>query len=150
MMHHLGMDWVYEASLSLSANPVNLNNPNIEIWHCRLDLDKALQNIIPRVAGRPYAFLQILYFVRRKFYELFPLFWKLRSLVGVKKVTKLNNWFPRSQICTEFWYDVIKEASYTEAKDLYDYLDDNFDGNNLYVSDVLKTMYLFPQYFEKV
>jgi hypothetical protein len=150
MHHYLGMDWVYEASLSLSANPVNLNNINIEIWHCRLDLDKALQSIIPRVHGKAYAFLQILYFVRRKFYESIPFLWKLRGLTGVKKVTKLNNWFPRSQICTEFWYDVVKEAAYTQAIDLYDYLDNTFDGNNLYVSDVLKTMYLYPEYFEKV
>jgi len=152
MMRHLGMDWVYEASLSLSANPVDLNNPNIEIWHCRLDLDKALKNIIPRVAGKSYAFLQILYFVRRKLYEEIPLLWKIIRIFHpkVKHIGKLNNWFPRSLICTEFWYEVVKEASYTEAKDLYDYLDDNFDGNNLYVSDVLKTMYLFPQYFEKI
>lgn len=144
-MHRwLNMNWVYEASLSLSANPVDFNSPNIELWHCRLDINKALESVIPRVYGKPYAFLQILYFVRRKFYETFPFF--LRD----RKVTKLNNWFPRSQICTEFWYDVVKEASYTEAKDLYNYLDDNFDGNNLYVSDVLRTMQLFPQYFERV
>lgn len=145
------MDWVYEASLSLSANPVNLISPNIEVWRCSLDLQEALKKIIPRVAGKPYAFLQILYFVRRKIYESIPFLWFIRSKVsGVKKVTKLNNWFPRSQICTEFWYDVLKEASYTEAPNLYNYLNDNFDGNNLYVSDVLRTMQLFPQYFERV
>lgn len=147
----LDEDWVYEAGFSLSANPVDLSSPNIEVWRCNIDLTPALKKMIDRVNGRSYAFLQILYFVRRKFYELFPLFWKLRSkITGVKKVTKLNNWFPRSQICTEFWYDVVKEASYTEAKDLYNYLNDNFDGNNLYVSDVLKTMQLFPQYFTRV
>jgi hypothetical protein len=44
----------------------------------------------------------------------------------------------------------MKGASYREAKDLYDYLDTRFDGNNLYSSDVLRIMQLFPQYFERV
>ena len=150
MHHYLDMDWVYEASLSLSANPVKMNSLNIEIWHCKLDLDEALKKIIPTVAGKSYAFLQILYFIRRKIYESIPFLWSIRKMTGVKKVTKLNNWFPRSLICTEFWYDVIKEAAYTQATDLYRYLDSEYDGNNLYVSDVLNTMYRHPDYFEKI
>lgn len=150
--HILDEDWVYEAGFSLSANPVDLSSPNIEVWRCNIDLTPALKKMIDRVNGRSYAFLQILYFVRRKLYEKIPLLWKIIQILHpkVKHIGKLNNWFPRSQICTEFWYDVVKEASYTEAKDLYDYLNDNFDGNNLYVSDVLKTMQLFPQYFTRI
>ena len=147
----LDKDWIYEAGISLSANPVDLRNPNIEIWHCNLDLTDSLKDVINKVNGREYAFLQILYFVRRKIYESVPFLWFIRSKVsGVKHITKLNNWFPRSLICTEFWYDVMKGASYREAKDLYDYLDTRFDGNNLYTSDVLRIMQLFPQYFERV
>jgi hypothetical protein len=148
----LDEDWVYEAGFSLSANPVDLRSPNIEIWHCNLYLEDSLKKVIKKVNGKPYAFLQILYFVRRKLYEEIPLLWKIIQKLhpNVKHIGKLNNWFPRSQICTEFWYDVMKGASYTEAHNLYKYLDDTFDGNNLYVSDVLKTMQLFPEYFEKI
>lgn len=147
----LGKDWVYEASLSLSANPVDLSDLNLELWHCNLDLEPTLKEIIDRVNHNEYAFLQILYFVRRKIYESIPFLWFLRSkLSGVKKITKLNNWFPRSQICTELWYDVVKGAASEQASDLYGYLDSTFDGNNLYVSDVLKTMQLFPRYFERI
>ena len=147
----LDKDWVYEASLSLSANPVNLDNPNIEIWQCELDLEPALKKIIPTVAGRSYAFLQILYFLRRKIYESIPFLWWIRKrFSSVNKVTRLNNWFPRSQDCTEFWHDVVKEASLIQALDLYYYLNENFDGNNLYVSDVLKIMERFQKYFRKI
>lgn len=146
-----GKDWVYEAGLSLSANPVNLSDPNIEIWETNLHLDNSLNETIDKVAGKSYAFLQILYFVRRKFYETIKPIWWIRSkLSGVKKVTKLNNWFPRSQICTEFWFDVVKGGTYTEAPDLYNYLDNTFDGNNLYVSDCTDTMELFKKYFWRV
>jgi hypothetical protein len=146
----LDKDWVYEAGFSLSANPVDLRSKNIEIWHCNLDLTDSLKQVIDKVGSKPYAFLQILYFVRRKIYEKIPFLWFIRSkLSGVKHITKLNNWFPRSQICTEFWYDVVKGASYTEAPNLYKYLDDTFDGNNLYASDVLRIMQLFPEYFER-
>ena len=147
----LNKDWVYEAGFSLSANPVNLSDPNIEIWECSLDLDQSLKTIIDRVSGRSYAFLQILYFVRRKFYEskIGKPFWWVRSiLTGTKKVTKMGNWFPRSEICTELWYDVLKEAS-EKTPDLYNYLNNEFDGNNLYVSDVRDTMLKF-KYFKKV
>src|SRR5574343_73149 len=124
----LDKDWVYEAGFSLSANPVDLRNPNIEIWHCNLDLTDSLKDVINKVNGGTYGFFQIIYFLRRKIYESIPFLWKIRSKVsGVKHITKLNNWFPRSQICTEFWYDVVKRASYREAKDLYDYLDTFYD-----------------------
>lgn len=148
-----GKDWVYEAGFSLSANPVNIDSSNIEVWETNLRLQESLMEVIDRVNGRSYAFLQILYFVRRKFYEsaIGKPFWWIRSkITGVKKVTKLNNWFPRSQICTEFWHDVVKGGAQVDAPDLYTFLDTTYDGNNLYVSDVLDIMNKFPQYFWKI
>lgn len=146
----LDRDWVYEAGFSLSANPVNLKDKNIEVWHCDIDLYESLIKYIDKVAGKPYAFLQILYFVRRKLYESIPFAWKIVKLFHKAKTPKkLNNWFPRSMICTEFVYEVIKEASYTENRELYRYLVDNYNSNNLYVSDLADIFKKFPNIFHK-
>lgn len=146
----LGKDWVYEAGLSLSANPVNLNDTeHIEIWETSLNLEPALSKVIDRVNGKSYAFLQILYFIRRKFYEskLGSYVFSLRAkITGTDKVTKIGNWFPRSMICTEFVAEVLKEANEKINK----YITENYDSNNLYVSDVLNILQQFPQYFNNV
>lgn len=147
----LDMDWVYEASEIMSANPVNLDDPNIEIWGTNLDLTRATKNFINREAGKLYGFLQILYFIRRKLYDEIPILWKFIKLFHkADKPVQLNNWFPRGNDCIEAVCGIIKEASYTENKDIYNFIDSNYNLNNLYVSDIFDIFAQFPQYFYKI
>ena len=135
------VEWKYEAVAAVGAFPYYPQD-NIKVYPCPYPkevIEEAIRKVAKKSYGKIYGFMQIFYFPRRFIYEKIPFLWWIRCLFNdCESPKKLNNWFPRSYICTEVWYDIVKYCAEKVKDTKMLSVMNEYHGNNLYVSDCYK------------
>lgn len=140
---------------------VTLWEPNIDAeyeiynikYYTQEQIDAALWKTFKEYNGELYGFTQILYFVRRWFWEtkwIKKLFWWIPTKIFGKPadIRQWNNWFVGGTICSELFYRVmsnLNELKYHEGvqKQL-----DTWNANNFHSGDSRDFVLALPEIFE--
>ena len=108
-------------------------------------IEEVIIDVYNDFAGKSYGYLQLLYFIRRWFWE--SKFIRYFHKVNAKQ---LNNWFVSGTICSELvWHYLMRLAQKLNWIDLIDKLSE-YNSNNYHSGDVYTTMISLPAHFIEV
>ncbi len=137
-------DTLFEAKEAQSVTPWDKDNIEeyyiFQIkWYTQQEIETALWNLYKEFAGKPYAYLQLLYFVVRYIWEtkwVVKYFGWLPRLFGKSSNVRLwNNWFVSGTICSELFYRFMEHlVKIRFNKELNDELN-NWNANNFHAGD---------------
>lgn len=140
---------------------VTLWEPNIDAeceiygikYYTQTQIETALWKTFEEYNGELYGFTQILYFIRRWFWEtkwIKKLFWWIPTKIFEKPndIRRWNNWFVGGAICSELFYRLmsnLNELKYYEGvqKQL-----DTWNANNFHSTDSRNFIIALPEIFE--
>lgn len=141
---------------------VTLWEPNIDAeyeiynikYYTQTQIKAALWKTFYEFNGELYGFTQILYFVRRWFWEtkwIKKLFWWIPTRVFGKPndIRLWNNWFVGGTICSELFYDLMSNLNELKYNAGVDKMLRTWNKNNFHSGDSRVFMLELPEIFEK-
>lgn len=157
-----------DVTTTVKLSPFSLDTSS-KIWVYKLKnipeylVNQAVEHIWEKYRNKPYAYLQLLYFPRRWFWEkiinnkylnILCFGWLMTKLHGGKDIRGWGNWFPQNGVCSE-------ASMHTYGRYLCDNMPDQeykrllarlneWDSNNFHAWDAKVVIEDFPEIFELV
>lgn len=162
----VGSPCIIEADTQVIINPANLtfDDPDYVVavyrnkWLSKEDNIQIVNELFKELNGNTYGYLQLLYFVRRWFWEKkttqLLLGWIPRLLGKPRDPRQWNNWFVGGTICSELnWW--LFEKQHRKIADDYVHWQMNewltaWNSNNFTPKDTQLTLAKFPNLYELI
>lgn len=138
-------------------NPKDISEYEIYkiIFYSKSEIETALWKTFLEYNGELYGFIQLLYFVRRWFWEtkwIKKLFWFIPTKIFGKPndIRQWNNWFVGGTICSELFYNFMDNLNKIKYHAGVQKMLNTWNKNNFHSGDSYDFIKALPDVFELV